>query len=272
MKRSIWCGLFVVAASSGTGAAPLPLWEAGVIGGVVSTPAYPGAAERSNRALALPFLIYRGEVFRSDQSGINARLLRSDTFELDVGFAASLPARSDAGAARAGMPDLGTLLELGPRLKINLARPTPTSRLRFDLPLRAVFEARHGMRNQGYTFEPKLVYEMRDASGRWSGDAHIGAVLGDRKINGYFYDVLPQYARADRPAYAADSGLMLARVGLSASRLVNDDVRVFGFARYETYAGAANRDSPLMKRSTGASAGIGVAWTLGRSARLAASN
>ena len=274
MKRSIWCALLVLAASSGAGAAEnrLPLWEAGVIGGVVSTPAYPGAAERSNRALALPFLIYRGEIFRSDQSGINARLLRSDAVELDVGFAASLPARSDAGAAREGMPDLGTLLELGPRLKVNLARPSATSRLRLDLPLRAVFEARHGMRNQGYTFEPKLVYEMREAGGRWTGDAHIGVVLGNRKINGYFYDVLPQYAGAGRPAYQADSGLMLARVGLSASRMLNDDVRLFGFVRYDTYSGAANRASPLMKRSTGSSAGIGVAWTLGRSARPAASN
>ncbi|MFP5391159.1 MAG: MipA/OmpV family protein [Gammaproteobacteria bacterium] len=276
MRRSICCSI-LLAASCTAGAADaggprLPLWEAGVIGGVVSTPAYPGASERSNRALALPFIIYRGEIFRSDQSGINARLLRSDVLELDVGFAASLPARSDAGAAREGMPDLGTLLEAGPRLKVLLARPTEASRLRFDLPLRAVFEVRHGMRNQGWTFEPKLVYEWRDRGGLWTGDAHIGAVVGNRKINGYFYDALPQYVTPSRPAYQADSGLMLARVGLSGSRTINDDVRVFAFVRYESYAQAANRDSPLMKRSTGSSGGVGVAWTLGRSAKAAVSN
>ena len=34
---------------------------------------------------------------------------------------------------------------------------------------------------------------------------------------------------------------------------------------HETYAGAANQDSPLMKKNTGASAGIGFAWTFARS-------
>lgn len=273
MKRSTWLFPLVFAASFSASAqedARQPLWEVGVIAGGVSTPAYPGAAERSNRALALPFIIYRGKVFRSDQSGINARLLRSDVFELDVGFAASLPSRSDAGAARDGMPDLGTLLEAGPRLKVNLARPTPLSRVRLDLPLRSVFEARGGMRHQGWTFEPKVIYEWRDQSAQWTGDVYLGAVLGNRKINGYFYDVAPQYARLDRPAYEADSGLILTRVGLSGSRKLNDDLRLFGFVRYETYSGAANRDSPLMKKNTGSSAGIGLAWTLRRSERRAA--
>jgi outer membrane scaffolding protein for murein synthesis (MipA/OmpV family) len=50
---------------------------------------------------------------------------------------------------------------------------------------------------------------------------------------------------------------------------VTPDVRVFGFVRYDSYAGAANRDSPLMKRHSGASAGIGFTWTLRRSARMA---
>jgi outer membrane scaffolding protein for murein synthesis (MipA/OmpV family) len=273
MKRSPWYVLFVLAASMSAQAQDdtrQPLWEVGVIAGGVSTPAYPGAAERSNRALALPFIIYRGKVFRSDQSGINARLLKSDLLELDVGFAASLPSRSEAGAARAGMPDLGTLLEAGPRLKVNLVRPTPFSRVRLDFPLRAVVEAKGGVHHQGWTFEPKLVYDWRDASARWTGDAYVGAVWGDRQINGYFYDVAPRYATLNRPAYAADSGLMLTRVGLSGSRKLNEDLRVFGFVRSETYSGSANRASPLMKRNTGSSAGIGLAWTLRRSERRAA--
>jgi outer membrane protein len=250
----------------------LPLWEAGVVGGAVSTPAYPGAAERSSRVLALPFLIYRGEVLRSDASGIGARLLHTDRVELDVGFAASLPARSDAGAARAGMPDLGLLAEFGPRVKVLLANPTPTSRLKLELPLRAVMELRGGLRRQGTTFEPRLVWDTREAASPWSYDATLGLVMGDRAINRYFYEVQPQYATPDRPAYSARSGLMLVRVGLSVSYRFNDDVRLFGFVRQESYAGAANRDSPLMKRNSGASIGAGFAWTLGRSSSPARSS
>ena len=243
----------------------LPLWEAGVGGFAVSTPAYPGADDRSSRLLALPFLIYRGEVLRADQSGIGARLLRTDRVEFDVGFAASLPARSESVAARAGMPDLGFLGEFGPRLKVILADPTPTSRLRLDLPLRAVMEFRGGVRRQGTTFEPRLVYETRENGSPWGYDASVAMVFGDSRINRYFYEVAPQYATASRPAYSAGAGLMLVRVGLSGSYKLNQDVRLFGYVRQESYAGAANRDSPLMKRSSGASIGAGFAWTIGRS-------
>jgi outer membrane protein len=243
----------------------LPLWEAGVAGGAVSTPAYPAADDRSSRVLALPFLIYRGQVLRSDASGIGARLLRTDRVEFDIGFAASLPARSDNVAARAGMPDLGFLGEFGPRVKVFLANPTPTSRLRLDLPLRAVMEFRGGVRRRGTTFEPRLVVETRETGSPWSYDASVGLVIGDSGINRYFYEVAPQYATASRPAYHARSGLILMRAGLSASYKLNADVRLFGFVRAESYAGAANRDSPLSRQSTGASIGAGFAWTLGRS-------
>jgi len=47
-------------------------------------------------------------------------------------------------------------------------------------------------------------------------------------------------------------------------------VRLFGYVRYESYAGSANRDSPLHLKNSGTSAGIGFAWTLARSSRRAA--
>jgi outer membrane protein len=247
----------------------LPLWELGVGAGAITTPAYPGADTHSSRFLALPFLLYRGEVLRSDQSGIGARLLHSDVAEFDIGFAASLPAHSKDVAARAGMGDLGTLIEFGPRLKLKLADIDETSRVRFELPLRAVIEARAGVRRQGWTIEPRFVYDRRETNGDWAWDAHIGAVFGDTRINRYFYEVRPQEATPERPAYRAQSGLMLVRTGVFASRKLNPDLRFFGFLRYESYAGAANRDSPLVKQDTGASAGVGFAWTFARSAARA---
>jgi len=246
-----------------------PLWELGLGGGVVSAPSYPGAADRETRPLALPVFIYRGKVLRADQSGIGARIFRTENTELDVGLAASLPAKSDDVAARAGMPDLGALGEFGPRLKVRLARFDAYSGLRADLPLRAVFEVRSGVRHQGYTFEPRLVYERRSADGKWLFDTQLSAVAGDGKINRYFYEVAPQYASADRPAYAAKSGLILVRVGAFASRQVNPDLRVFGFVRAENYGVGANDNSPLHRKDNGVSAGLGLSWTIWRSATLA---
>ena len=265
--------VFLACMAPAWGAAPalpaLPLWEAGVFGGTAVTPAYPGASERSTRTLALPFLIYRGDVLRADRSGVGARLLNTDRLDGDIGFALSLPARSSDVPARRGMPDLGTLVEFGPRLKIKLAEPSPNSRVRLELPLRAVIEARGGLHHQGATFEPRLAYTVADPQGRWHVDTALSAVLGNRGINDYFYGVERQFATAARPAYAAKSGLMLTRLGLGGSYLLHRDWRAFAFLRYDNYAGAANRDSPLLRQNSGTSAGIGLMWTWQRSSRPA---
>lgn len=279
MKRLVWVMAMVAAGAAGSVAAqqaqpaqqPQPLWEAGVAAFGVSTPAYPGSSDRSARVLPLPFLIYRGEVLRSDQGGIGARLFKSERVEFDVGFSGALPAHSKDVAARAGMRDLNTLVEFGPRVKILLASPTATSRVRLELPLRAVMEIEGGVRRQGTTFEPKLSYELRGADPRWGYDVSVAAVFADRRLNRYFYEVAPVYATATRPAFQADAGLVLTRVGVSTTYKFNEDVRLFGFVREESYRGAANADSPLMKRRSGASAGFGFTWTLGRSATLAKS-
>lgn len=243
----------------------LPLWEVGVGAAGFSTPAYPGADDRSNRGLVLPYVLYRGKVLRADQNGVGARLLNTDKVEFDIGFAGSLPAASDDVDARRGMPDLGTLVEFGPRVRYKFADMGEQGRLRVELPLRAVIEARGGLRRQGWTMEPRLVWEKRGEGARWTLEGQLGAVFGDRRINRYFYEVEPQYATPDRPAYHADGGLLLVRTGLFGTWRMNPDVRVFGFVRYESYSGSANQDSPLMKKSTGTSAGLGFAWTFARS-------
>lgn len=266
--RAPLCGVLLALPLAAAAQQDLPLWEIGVVGGAVSTPAYPAADDRSSRLLVLPAPIYRGKIFRSDESGIGARLFRSDRAEFDVGFAASLPSRSDDVAARQGMPDLGTLVEFGPRLKWTLLR-RPSSRLRLDLPLRAVIEGRGGLRNQGWNFAPRLVYEIDDNGNGWNGDLHIGFVTANRKLNGYFYDVRPEFATALRPAYDAGAGLVLVRTGGFVQRKINRDLRVFGYLWYENYARSANDASPLFRKSSGASAGIGFLWTLARSTRRA---
>ena len=113
------------APEAGGTASPKPLWEAGVFGFAVSQTAYPGAAERTNRAFGLPFVIYRGKYFRVDENTVGLRAVKTPTTELDIGFAGSFGARSTDVVARSGMPSLGTLFEFGPRLKVNLPAPTP---------------------------------------------------------------------------------------------------------------------------------------------------
>lgn len=254
MKQRMWAGIAMLVLALPASAAPtpepdLPLWEIGLFGGVASTPAYPGSADRETRGLVLPMLIYRGKVLRADRSGVSARLFDTERVDLDFGFQMSLPARSDDVPARAGMPDLNSLLEFGPRLKVLLSEPSAPNRVRLELPLRVPLELGNGFRRQGLVFEPRVVFETSGSDQRWNADANVGMVFGNARLNQYFYEVAPQYATASRPAYEAKAGLMMTRVGLSLSHALTPDWRVFGFTRYDNYTHAVNRDSPCSART-----------------------
>ena len=244
--------------------ADLPLWEVGAVAGVLSTPAYPASNQQSRRALVLPYFVYRGDIIRADRNGLGARMVHTDNFEFDVGFSASLPASSNDIELRHDMPDLGTLLEFGPRIKVKLAAPAPDQRVTLEVPLRAVLEFNGGVRQVGYALEPKLAFE-HTAADDWRIKAAVSLVLGDQQLNQYFYSVPAAYATAARPAYEASSGLISSRITVDGSKHLSPDLRLFAFARYDLYEGSANRASPLYAQNYGTSVGVGLAWTLGRS-------
>jgi len=245
--------------------AGLPLWEAGGFAGSLDTPAYPASTERLNRNLVLPHFIYRGERLSVDRDGIDARIRLAPDYELDLGVSGSFPATSNDIAVRQGMPDLGSLLEFGPRLKVKLPSPGASLRLGLDLPLREVFEISGGTRGQGLVFEPTLVLDAANVGGGWSLTAKAGLTWGDQQVNQYFYGVAPAYATALRPAFEAQSGLMSARASLGASKSLSPDVRVFGYARMDYFGLSANTASPLHLQNSSPSLGLGLTWTLGRS-------
>ena len=82
--------LAAIASTAIAQSTPLPLWEAGAFVGAISTPAYPASSDRSDRLLALPYIMYRGDVLRIDRSTVGARVVHSEDFELDDGFSAQL--------------------------------------------------------------------------------------------------------------------------------------------------------------------------------------
>jgi outer membrane protein len=236
-----------------------PLWEAGVAGFGLKTPAYPGAVETVSRGLVLPWIVYRGPVLRVDGGAIGARLLKTQTVEFDIGFGGALRASSDDVRVRQGMPDLGYQFEFGPRARITLARPSADAIVRLDLPLRGVFELNGGVKQRGFAF------------GRgWGVTASAAMVIGNQKVNQFYYGVPGQFATPARPAFTAKSGLITPRLQLSLSHRVTNDLRVFGFVRADFPGSGANRDSPLHIKDNGTSFGFGAVWTFGRSNEMAA--
>lgn len=245
-----------------------PLWEIGAVALAVSQQAYPGSDRQVNRGLALPYLIYRGRFLRADNDGIGLRAVRTPRYEFDVSAAGAFGSRASGDPVRRGMPDLGTLVEFGPRLKIHLGGDANTGRWRLDLPLRGVFDLSDSLEYRGLVFQPGVVWQKRVAGG-WNLGLGASLLFADDRLARTFYEVAPAYATATRPAYQAEAGLLATRVSASLSRDLTRDWTLFGFARLDTVAGAANRDSPLVQGRTGATVGVGVSYTWLRSSRPA---
>ena len=245
---------------------PQPLWELGAGALAVSQQAYPGSAQRVRRALAFPYLIYRGKIFRSDRDGLGLVAIKTPQFELDIGFAGAFGSNSSEIEVRRGMPDLGTLVEFGPRLKWDLGGGPANGKLRTDFAVRGVFDLSDGFSNKGISFEPKLIYEH--ATGPWRYSTSAGLIMGNQKLADTFYGVAPIYATAFRPAYQAEIGLVAWRLGANVSRQLSPNVQLFGFAQLDSLTGAANNASPLVQKRNGSTIGVGLIYTFTRSETL----
>jgi outer membrane protein len=209
-------------------------------------------------------VIYRGEVLRADGEGAGLRAFRSRDFELDVSAAGAFGSSARDVPARRGLADIGTLVEAGPRLRWTLAGSRERGRLRLDLPVRAVFDLEDRLAHRGFVVQPGLVWD-REVRDGWSVGLSASVLLADRRLASTFYGVPASAALPARPAYDAQAGVLAWRLGASVSRPITRDWRVFGFARVDSVAGAANRASPLVRQQTGATVGLGVSWTWLRS-------
>lgn len=247
--------------------APKPLWEVGLFGFAVSQAAYPGAADRVQRAFGAPFFIYRGKFLRADENTVGVRAVKTPTTEIDIGFSGSFGASSNDVKVREGMPSLGTLFEFGPRLKVNLGSPLPRSKLRLELPARGVFDVSNSFRGRGFAVEPELDFRYPLIEGTELG-VRLALIFGDRKLGDHLYGVDPQFATATRGAFEGKAGLIATRLGLSTSTNLAKDWQLFSFLRYDLVKGAANRASPLVLKSGGATLGVGLSWTFWRSERM----
>ena len=242
---------------------PLPLWEIGLVGIAAYQPAYPGSDQDIARVRVLPFGIYRGSLLRADGNGIGLRGFRSDRFEWDFSGAGSFGSAANKVHVRQGMPAIGTLVEIGPALKVNLGDLLDPKRERhltqLEIPVRAVFDVNDGFAHRGWTFEPRLSHTA------WTGSTFrlvvsASALLGDRSLNQLYYGVDAPYATADRPAYDARAGLIATRLNASLRHRINSTLRLQYFAQVETVRGAANEASPLVRSKQDAGIGVSLIW------------
>jgi MipA family protein len=253
----------------------LPLWEVGGGLAYAHLPDYRGSDEAHSYVLPFPLLVYRGDFLKSDREGVRALFLDSRYVELELSAGATVPVRSTKNRTREGMPDLRPTLELGPALKVHLAHigeQAPGERdfeFDFRLPVRRAITWRDGPRDVGTLAFPSLNVDrkIRFAGSRWNLGLVAGAYFADRRYNDYFYGVKPEFATADRPAYAAHGGFSGWQSIVALSTTYGGRTWVGGFVKADWLKGATFDDSPLVRRRSNISFGFGVSHIFAKSDR-----
>ncbi|MGB0217226.1 MAG: MipA/OmpV family protein [Alteromonas oceani] len=245
----------------------LPLWEAGVGGGMIESPNYPASSERNFVALALPYVIYRGDIFRvGGRGGARAVFLENERLELDMSFGGAFAADSDDNTVREGMPELDYLVEIGPQLIYKIRDFSfsggGNSRLNARLQARAVFSTDFGgFDGRGLVFEPTLTYQQRGVFLPETGfSLALRTTWATEKLHDYFYEVTPEYATTVRPAYDAQSGYLGAELSAGLAFPVVKNVRGFLTTSVQFNSGSANENSPLFEKDVTYSVGVGFVW------------
>jgi outer membrane scaffolding protein for murein synthesis (MipA/OmpV family) len=265
--RALVAVLAALACSTGE-AEERPLWELGMGVSVLALPDYRGADQGRSWVLPVPYLVYRGEVFKADRKGVRGELLGVERMTLQLSVAASLPVDSGRNDARSGMPDLKPSLEFGPAVEFTLWREGERDLLQLRLPLRAAFTLESSSRSVGWVATPNLNLDLpgRGALAGWNFGVLAGPVFGDRRQHEYFYSVAPQFATSQRPAYGAHGGYAGLFSIVSLSRRF-DGYWVGAFLRADTLRGAVFKGSPLVRSDAYVAGGVAIAWILGKSAQ-----
>ncbi|MFK8079775.1 MAG: MipA/OmpV family protein [Granulosicoccus sp.] len=245
-----------------------PRWELGLAGGYFSGFDYPASSDANERAIALPFFVYRTPLLKLGDGGLSAVAVQNPRFKLDLSIGGSLNASSEGNSARQDMPDLDFLFEVGPQLQVELFdRPLASgARLQgwFSSELRAVFSTDfRGVDTQGVVADAGIGVDVADIAN--TGITLITGLdvsFATEPLHDYFYQVDPEFVTDTRPLYDASGGYLETTlvVGLFVKPL--PQVSVFAGVIQGFYDGAANQSSPLFDVTEQTRFALGIAWTI----------
>ena len=251
--------------SAGTGAAAdAPLWELGLGAAALRLPQYRGADRDSSWLLPLPYVAYRGPVFKADRDGARATLVEQGEWQLNLSAALAPPLDSGANPARAGMPRLAAAAEIGPDLVRHLTG-SGSQGLALHWPLRAAVTLQRNPQAIGWVSTPHLQWSGGLGDG-WRVGLRGGAVYASRRYDQYYYGVTPAQATSTRAAYAArgDYGGLQALASLSRRW---DRLWLGAYVQADSLRGSSLVDSPLVRRDHSLAVGVAMAWVFAASAQ-----
>lgn len=250
------------------GTVPLPLWELGVVAGSGWVPDYPGSGHSRGRAVLLPMLVYRGPVWKVDDEGVRGHLLDAGPWSFEISATAAFNARGSP--ARQDMPDLDYMLGVGPQWIYRGWQSDgrgPALHLKWRAHVSSDGREVHG---HGLSFQPELRWTravLADPAASWT--VSLQSTWATRPLGRRWYEVRPDQATPERPAYAARAGYHGTEASMGFSRRAAPGLSWFAVMQLGLLHGAAAGDSPLLRRRAELAAGLGVIWTPWRSDRPA---
>jgi outer membrane protein len=245
-----------------------PLWELGLGAGAIAFQDYRGSNTTHAYPLPVPYVVYNGKFLKADRDGVRGTLFNQDWLEINLSFNLTTPVRNDR--ERSGMPDLRSTVEMGPSFDFHLFRSSDRKvKLDLRMPLRAAATVESSPSIIGLTFSPRLNLDLRDPFGLpgWNLGLLAGPLFANRRYHDYFYSVAPQFATASRPEFAASGGYAGTQT-LAALSKRYPKFWVGAYMRYDTLAGAAFVDSPLVQRKSYWTGGFGFAWMIRKSSQV----
>jgi outer membrane scaffolding protein for murein synthesis (MipA/OmpV family) len=179
--------LLVTAASMRASATQEPLWEYGLGAGAVALNDYTGAGSSHVYPVPWGYLVYNGKFLKADRDGVRGLFVDQKWIEINMSANLTAPVRNNA--ARAGMPELRSTVQLGPSLDLHLYR-SENSRVKLDLnlPVRAAVTIEAQPKDIGWVFAPNLDIDIRDVFNRkgWNLGLEAGPEFADAHYHELF--------------------------------------------------------------------------------------
>ena len=153
------------------------------------------------------------------------------------------------------MPAIGTLVEIGPALKVNLGDLVDAERdphlTQLEIPVRAVFDVNDGFAHQRLDLRAAPVAHRVDGQQLLAGACRPARCSATARSTTCTTASTPPYATADRPAYDARAGLIATRLNASLRHRISPTLRLQYFAQARDGARRGQRGQPAGAQQAG---------------------
>lgn len=247
-----------------------PKYEIGGGFAYFNIPNYPGSRGSELRFIPFPIVIYRGDIFRIDEDGTRARIIKKKVYEFGFSGGLNFAIKEKDNEIRRGMGDTGALVGLGPALIFNLLK-TDSKKVIAGLGLRSNFEfnSTSDINYRGLTVDPYIRFLYKPSvKSQFTFLSSWNIIFGEKKYNDFFYGVAPDKVTANRAAYEAKAGIVESTTFLGFTYDTRYKLSLFAGGYYSNLSIAANKRSNLLEKEHNFGVGAGLTWLFHQSKEL----